>query len=62
MMMRYDGRRQDELARQALTLRTATLAQARDLRAEQAALRADEEKLTAAAGRLQAQINPVRRS
>ena len=47
---------QDELARQALTLRTATLAQARDLRAEQAALRADEEKLSAAAGRLQAQI------
>jgi phage shock protein A len=48
---------QDELARQALTLRTATLAQARDLRAEQAALRADEEKLSAAASRLQAQIN-----
>lgn len=48
---------QDELARQALTLRTATLAQARDLRAEQAALRADEEKLSAAASRLQAHIN-----
>jgi phage shock protein A len=48
---------QDELARQALTLRTATLAQARDLRAEQAALRADEKRLSAAAGRLQAQIN-----
>jgi phage shock protein A len=48
---------QDELARQALTLRTATLAQARDLRAEQAALRADEQKLSAAASRLQAQIN-----
>jgi phage shock protein A len=48
---------QDELARQALTLRTATLAQARDLRAEQAALRADEEKLSAAASRLQAQIS-----
>jgi phage shock protein A len=47
---------QDELARQALTLRTATLAQARDLRAEQTALRADEEKLSTAAGRLQAQI------
>jgi len=48
---------QDELARQALTLRAATLAQARDLRAERAALRADEEKLSAAASRLQAQIN-----
>jgi phage shock protein A len=48
---------QDELARQALTLRTATLAQARDLRAEQAALRADEERLSAAASRLRAQIN-----
>jgi phage shock protein A len=48
---------QDELARQALTLRTATLAQARDLRAEQTALRADEEKLSAAASRLQAHIN-----
>jgi phage shock protein A len=48
---------QDELARQALTLRAATLAQARDLRAEQAALRADERRLSAAASRLQAQIN-----
>jgi len=48
---------QDELARQALTLRTATLAQARDLRAERASLRADEEKLAAAASRLQAQIS-----
>jgi phage shock protein A len=48
---------QDELARQALTLRTAILAQARDLRAEQAALHADQEKLSAAASRLQAQIN-----
>jgi len=48
---------QDELARQALTLRTATLAQVRDLRAEQAALRADEERLSAAASRLQAQIS-----
>ena len=48
---------QDELARQALTLRAATLAQARDLQVEQAALRADEEKLSAAASRLQAQIN-----
>jgi phage shock protein A len=48
---------QDELARQALTLRTATLAQARDLRAEQAALHTDEQRLSAAADRLQAQIN-----
>ncbi len=44
----------EELARQALALRTAILAQARDLRAEQAALRADEERLAAAARRLRA--------
>ena len=38
-------------------MRTATLAQASDLRAEQAALHTDEERLSAAASRLQTQIN-----
>jgi hypothetical protein len=38
-------------------MRAATLAQARDLRVEQAALRADEDRLSAAASRLQVQIN-----
>lgn len=51
---------QDELARQALTLRSAALAHADDLRAEQAALRADEERLSATAQRLQAKIEAFR--
>ena len=51
---------QEELARQALALRSATLAHASDLKAEQAALRADEEKLSAAARRLQAKIEAFR--
>jgi len=42
----------EELARQALALRTATLAQADDLATEQAALRADEERLSGAVHRL----------
>lgn len=44
----------EDLARQALGLRTAALAQAGDVRAEQAALRADEERLSAAARRMHA--------
>ena len=51
---------QDELARQALTLRSATLAHADDLRAEQAALRDDEERLSATAQRLLAKIEAFR--
>ena len=50
----------EELARQALALRTATLAQADDLVAEQTALRADEERLTAAARRLQQKVEAFR--
>ena len=50
----------EELARQALALRTATLAQADDLVAEQAALRADEERLSAAARRLQPKVEAFR--
>jgi phage shock protein A len=46
----------EELARQALALRTATLAQADDLAAGQTALRADEEKLSAAVRRLQHKV------
>jgi len=50
----------EELARQALALRTATLDHADDLTAEQGALRADEERLSAAARRLQAKIEAFR--
>ena len=50
----------EELAKQALALRAATLAQADDLAAEQAALRADEVRLSAAVRRLQAKIEAFR--
>ena len=50
----------EELARQALALRTATLAQADDLAAEQTALRADEERLSAAVHRLQQKVEAFR--
>ena len=46
----------EDLARKALALRTAILAQADDLEAEQAALRRDEDRLSAAAQRLAAKI------
>lgn len=51
---------QEELARQALALRTATLAQADDLAAEQTALRADEERLSAAVARLRQKVEAFR--
>ena len=47
---------QEELARQALAWRSAILVHAEDLRAEQVALRADEEQLAASARRLQRTI------
>jgi phage shock protein A len=47
---------QEELARQALAWRSAILEHVDDLRAEQAALRADEEHLTAGARRLRRTI------
>ena len=50
----------EELARKALALRTATLAQANDLAAEQTALRADEERLSAAVHRLQQKVEAFR--
>ena len=50
----------EELARQALALRMATLAQADDLAAEQTALRADEERLSAAVRRLQQKVDAFR--
>jgi phage shock protein A len=50
----------EELARKALALRTATLAQADDLAAEQTALRADEERLSAAVHRLQQKVEAFR--
>ena len=50
----------EELAKQALALRAVTLAQADDLAAEQAALRADEVRLSAAVRRLQAKIEAFR--
>ncbi|HCU93331.1 MAG TPA: phage shock protein A [Actinobacteria bacterium] len=46
----------EELARQALAWRSAILVHIDDLRAEQVALRADEEQLTASARRLQRKI------
>jgi phage shock protein A len=50
----------EELARQALALRMATLAQADDLAVEQTALRADEERLSAAVRRLQQKVEAFR--
>lgn len=50
----------DDLARQALALRTAILAQASDLSAEQTALRADEARLSAVVRRLQAKVEAFR--
>jgi len=50
----------EELARQALALRTATLAQADDLAAEQTALHADEERLSAAVARLRQKVEAFR--
>ena len=50
----------EELARQALALRMATLAQADDLAVEQTALRADEERLAAAVRRLQQKVEAFR--
>lgn len=51
---------EEELARQALALRTATLAQADDLDAEQVTLRGYENRLSAAARRLEAKIETFR--
>jgi phage shock protein A len=48
---------QDDLARQALARRTAMLAQVSRLREQQAALRAEEETMTAAGQRLQEKID-----
>ncbi|HUY44712.1 MAG TPA: PspA/IM30 family protein [Streptosporangiaceae bacterium] len=50
----------DELARQALALRSATLDHADDLRAGQEALHAAEERLAATARRLEAKIEAFR--
>ncbi|MEV4860795.1 PspA/IM30 family protein [Streptomyces ossamyceticus] len=50
----------DDLAREALTRRTAVGSQITDLRDQQASLRAQEEKLTLAAQRLQAKVDSFR--
>ncbi len=50
----------DDLARPALALRSAILAQADDLSAAQAALRADEARLSAAVRRLQPKVEAFR--
>ena len=50
----------EDLARQALARRTTILAQVTDLRDQQAALRGEEEKLSAAGRRLEAKIEAFR--
>ncbi|MDI2124779.1 PspA/IM30 family protein [Yinghuangia seranimata] len=54
------GMGREDLAREALTRRTATLAQITDLEAQQASLHEQEEKLTLAAERLQARVDAFR--
>jgi phage shock protein A len=51
---------QDDLAREALTRRSAVLAQLDELRPQQQALRSEEDKLIAAAHRLQARVEAFR--
>lgn len=52
----------EDLAREALSRRTAVASQVADLRAQQASLRAEEEKLTLAAQRLQVKVDTFRTS
>jgi phage shock protein A len=50
----------DDLAREALTRRTAILAQGSDLQTQETSLQAEEEKLTLASQRLQAKVDAFR--
>ncbi|MFI9270812.1 PspA/IM30 family protein [Kitasatospora sp. NPDC052896] len=50
----------EDLAREALTRRTAALAQRGDLETQEASLQAEEEKLTQASQRLQAKVDAFR--
>jgi phage shock protein A len=52
----------EDLAREALTRRTAALAQCADLEVQETSLQAEEEKLTLASHRLQAKIDAFRTS
>ncbi|MFI5688131.1 PspA/IM30 family protein [Streptomyces sp. NPDC051636] len=50
----------EDLAREALTRRSAVTSQLNDLQSQQAALQADEDKLTVASQRLQAKVDAFR--
>jgi len=54
------GTGREDLAREALTRRSAVLSQVGDLQGQEASLRAEEEKLTAATQRLQAKVEAFR--
>ena len=54
------GTGREDLAREALTRRSAVLSQVTDLRAQQASLQAEEEKLTVATQRLEAKVDAFR--
>ena len=54
------GTGREDLAREALTRRSAVLSQAGDLQGQEASLQAEEEKLTAAMQRLEAKVEAFR--